>query len=90
MVSNRASSVAAIGSPFSDRFPTRSSSTVLSVRVIAWLDQSSFLGTYPAIPPEDLTLNPNPAPTVDLTQGRGGTSPETWIDPFGLLSLSFG
>ena len=38
---------------------------------------------YPPTPPSEITLTPtNPAPTqaLDLTQGRVGTSPETWID----------
>ena len=39
---------------------------------------------YPTLPYPTLGLNPNPEPaptqTLDLTQGRVGTSPETWID----------
>ena len=39
-------------------------------------DQSRFLGPYPPNPPD-----PAPTQTLDLTGGRVGTSPETWIDP---------
>ena len=47
----------------------------------AMTDQYRFLGMYPTHP--SLRPYPNPAPTqtLDLTQGRGGMSPETWIDP---------
>ena len=39
---------------------------------------SGYVPTLPSLRP-----NPKPAPaqTLDLTQGRVGTSPETWIDP---------
>ena len=55
------------------------------------LGHSRILGIHPPTPPLELTPNPAPTQTLDLTQGRGGTSPETRIDPtfFGLAGMGW-
>ena len=55
-------------------------------------DQSSVFGEVSTHPSPRPNPNPNPAPTqtLDLTQGRVGTSPETWIDPiFRTIAIYF-
>ena len=51
--------------------------------VMGSLHDPGDVSTHPSIRPNP---SPNPAPiqTLDLTHGRVGTSPETWIDPMNL------